>query len=148
MAVPSLEELLERVKASSEKGNLCSQIVVDVGLDYLGDPKPEVAKAAGGLAGAQGFVEVTCGALTAAGVLIASAAADRMERDEMYMLIQELEERFNQDITSSYSGNRCEDFLDADLNKLPTEVCPPIIAGATKIALELLEVKGIRGSQG
>ena len=59
MAVPSLEELLRRVKASSEKGNLCSQIVVDVGLDHLGERKPDLLKAAGGL---QGFVEVTCGA--------------------------------------------------------------------------------------
>ena len=41
MAVPTLEELLRRVKASSEKGNLCSQIVVDVGLDHLGEPKPD-----------------------------------------------------------------------------------------------------------
>jgi len=145
MAVPSLEVLLGRVKASAEKGNLCSQIVLDVGLDHLGERKPDVVKAAGGLAGAQGFVEVTCGALTAAGVLIASAALDRMERDHMYMLIQELEERFNQDIASSYPGNRCGDFLDADPTKLPTEVCPPIIAGATKIALELLEENGIHG---
>ncbi|MDY6839658.1 MAG: C-GCAxxG-C-C family protein [Thermodesulfobacteriota bacterium] len=143
MAVPSLEELLERGRASAEKGNLCSQIVLDVGLDYLGELKADVVKAAGGLAGAQGFVEVTCGALTAAGVLIASAAIERMERDQMYMLIQELEERFNEDIAAPYPGNRCGDFLDADPNKLPTEVCPPIIAGATKIALELLEENGI-----
>ena len=81
----------------------------------------------------------------AAGLLIASAAVDRMERDQMYVLIQKLEERFNQDITSSYPGNRCGDFLDADPNKLPTEVCPPIIAAATKIALELLEKTGFMG---
>jgi hypothetical protein len=140
-----MEELLKRVKASSEKGNLCSQIVVDIGLDHLGRQKPEIVKAAGGLAGAQGFVEVTCGALTAAGMLIATAAIDHMERDQMYMLIQELEERFNQEIASSYPGNQCGDFLDADPHKLPTEVCPPIIAGATKIALELLEENGIGG---
>jgi hypothetical protein len=144
MAVPSLKELLARVKASAEKGNLCSQIVLDVGLDHLGERKPEVIKAAAGLAGAQGFVEVTCGALTAAGVFMASAVFDRMERDQMYMLIQELEERFNRDIASPYPGNRCGDFLDADPNKLPTEVCPPIIAGATRIALELLEEHGIQ----
>jgi hypothetical protein len=145
MAIPSLDELLRRVKASSDEGNLCSQIVVDIGLRYLGESKPDVVKAAGGLAGAQGFVEVTCGALTSAGVLIATVAIDRMERDQMYMLIQELEERFNQEIASAYPGNRCGDFLDADPNKLPTEVCPPIIAGATRIALKILEENGIQG---
>jgi hypothetical protein len=145
MAVPSLEELLRRVKASSEKGHLCSQIVLDIGLAHLGLSKSDVVKAAGGLAGAQGFVEVTCGVLTSAGVLIATAAMDRMERDQMYMLIQELEERFNQEIASAYPGNRCGDFLDADPNKLPSEVCPPIIAGTTRIALEILEENGIHG---
>ena len=147
MAVPSTEELMQRVKASAQRGNLCSQIVVDVGLGHLGETRPDVVQAAGGLVGAEGFLGVTCGALTAAGVLIASAASGRLDRDLMYMLIQELEDRFNEELASAYPGNHCDDFLEADPSKVPTEVCPPIIAGAIRIALELLEEKGIRGGE-
>ena len=63
----------------------------------------------------------------------------------MYMYIQDLEDRFNEELVSSYPGNRCDDILEADPNKLPTDICPPIIAGAIRIALELLEEKGICG---
>ena len=145
MAVPSAEELMKRVRQSAERGNLCSQIVIDVGLGHLGEAKPDVVQAAGGLVGADGFLGVTCGALTAAGVLIASAAAGRLDRDLMYMLIQELEDRFDEELASAYPGNKCDDFLEADPEKVPTQICPPIIAGAIRIALELLEEKGIRG---
>jgi len=143
MPVPTHGEIMKRVKESAERGNLCSQIVLDVGFGYLGESKPEVVTAASGLVGAQGFLGVTCGALTAAGLLIASVAEGRMDRDEMYMYIQELEDRFNEELVSSYPGNRCDDILEADPDKVPTEVCPPIIAGAIHIALELLEEKGI-----
>jgi hypothetical protein len=143
MAVPTVDELMKEVKASAEKGNLCAQIVLDVGLEHLGETKAEVVEAAGGLVGAQGFMGVTCGAMTAAGVLIASAAAGKLDRDLMYMLIQELEDRFNEELVCSYPGNRCDDILEADPEKVPTEVCPPIIAGAIRVALELLEEKGI-----
>ena len=37
-----------------------------------------------------------------------------------------------------------DDFLEADPEKVPTQVCPPIIAGAIRIALELLEEKGVK----
>jgi hypothetical protein len=148
MAVPSTEELRRRIKESAERGNLCSQIVIDVGLGHLGTTKPDVVQAAGGLVGAQGFLGVTCGALTAAGVLIATASEGRLDRDRMYMLIQELEDRFNEEIAESYPGNRCDDFLEADPEKVPTEVCPPIIAGAVRIALELLEEQGVEGAEG
>ena len=143
MSVPAVEELLERVRQSARRGNLCSQIVLDVGLDHVGAPRPEVVKAAGGLVGAQGFLGVTCGALTAAGVLLASVCTDRIDRDEMYMLIQELEDRFNGELVSSYPGNHCDDILESDPERLPTDICPPIIAGSIRIVLELLEERGI-----
>ena len=138
-----MNTMLEKVKASSEKGNLCSQIVVDVGLEYFGLQKPDLVTGAGGLAGAQGFLGVTCGALTAAGLLISSVATGKMDQDLIYMLIQELEDRFNEELVNSYPGNRCDDILEAEPEKLPTDVCPPVIAGVIRIALELLEEKGL-----
>jgi hypothetical protein len=144
MAVPDLEQLGKEVKESSHRGNLCSQIVADVGLRHLGLEKGEVVQALGGLVGAQGLMGATCGTLTAAACLIASASHGRLDPGRMYMLIQELEERFNGELVAQYPGNRCDDLLEADPTKLPTEVCPPVIAGAIRIALELLQQEGVK----
>jgi hypothetical protein len=143
MPVPSHEELSKEVKESSKRGNLCSQIVMDVGLRHLGLEKPEVVLSMGGLVGAQGLMGATCGTLTAAACLIASASQGRIEQGRMYMLIQELEERFQEELVSQYPGNHCDDILEAEPGKLPTEICPPIIAGAIRIALELLQAEGL-----
>lgn len=144
MPVMDQEQLAREVKESSQRGNLCSQIVMDVGLRHLGMEKPEVVQAMGGLVGAQGLMGATCGTLTAAACLIASAVQGRIEQGRMYMLIQELEERFQEELVTQYPGNHCDDILEADPSKVPTEVCPPIIAGAIRIALELLEAEGLQ----
>jgi hypothetical protein len=146
MPVPDDTQLSREVKESSQRGNLCSQIVMDVGLRHLGMEKQDVVAAMGGLVGAQGLMGATCGTLTSAACLIASAGQGRMEQGRMYMLIQELEERFQEELLSKYPGNHCDDILEADPGKVPTEICPPIIAGAIRIALELLEGEGLEVS--
>ncbi|MEW6443769.1 MAG: C-GCAxxG-C-C family protein [bacterium] len=93
--------------------------------------------------GAQGMMGATCGALTAAACLIAFGGHGRIDRDRVYMLIQELEERFNEELVSQYPGNHCDDLLESDPEKVPTQICPPVIAGAIRIALELLEGEGL-----
>jgi hypothetical protein len=146
MPVPSHEELLREIKESSQRGNLCSQIVVDVGLRHLGLERPDVVRAMAGLVGAQGLMGATCGSLTAAACLIASASQGKIDDGRMYMLVQELEERFKEELLANYPGSHCDDILEADPGRLPTEVCPPIIAGAIRIALELLEGEGLEVS--
>ncbi|MEW6327802.1 MAG: C-GCAxxG-C-C family protein [Thermodesulfobacteriota bacterium] len=81
------------------------------------------------------------GALTGAACLLTFAAVDRVDRG-VYLLIEELEARFNK-LIDKYPGNRCADILDYDPSKIPTEVCSPLIAGAIHIALELLETVGL-----
>ncbi len=144
MSLPELEQLHREVKESSLRGYLCSQIVVDVGLRHLNMASEDVLRAVGGLVGAQGMMGATCGALTAAACLIAYAAFGRVDPDRTYMLIQELEDRFNNERVSQYPGNRCDDLLESDPQKVPTDICPPVIAGSIRIALELLESEGIK----
>lgn len=140
MAIPSIEYIHQEVKKAASKGLLCSQIIIDIGLRELGMYSHDVVKAAGGLVGAMGFQGVTCGALTGAGCLLTFAAVDKIDRG-VYLLIEELEARFNK-LIDKYPGNRCADILDYDPSKIPTEVCSPLIAGAIHIALELLETAG------
>jgi len=137
MKLRIMEHLQEEVKMAAKRGLLCSQIIVDIGLRYLGMKSQCLVKGAGGLVGAMGLQGATCGALTGASCLVAFAAIERLGQD-IYLMIEELETRFGE-LIAQYPGNTCGDILDYDPKKLPAEVCPAIIAGALQIALELLD---------
>jgi hypothetical protein len=141
MSQAVIEQLHNEVKEAFHNGLLCSQAVIQIGLRKLGLESHDLVKAAGGLVGAMGFQEVTCGALTSAACLIVYAAQEKLDR-ATYLLVEELEERFNQ-LADKYPGNCCSDILDHEPEKLPSEVCYPLIAAAIHIALELLEREGI-----
>ena len=137
----AMETFYEEIKEAAGRGLQCSQIIVDIGLRHLGMRSECLIKGTAGLVGAMGLQEATCGALTGAASLIAFAAIDRLGHG-IYLLIEELESRFSQ-LISEYPGNTCSAILDHDPTKVPTQVCPPIIARALQIALELLEESGI-----
>jgi hypothetical protein len=141
MKTKSTEDFHGEVKMAAQRGLLCSQIIVDIGLRRLGMRSQCLVKGAGGLVGAMGLQDATCGALTGAACLIAFAAIEKLGQG-VYLIIEELESRFSE-LVSKYPGNTCGEILDYDPTKVPTEVCPPIIAGALQIALELLEDAGI-----
>jgi hypothetical protein len=134
------EEIREDVMRAAQRGLLCSQIIIDIGLRQLGMQSHDLIKGAGGLVGAIGLQGATCGALTGAACLLTFAAVDRLDRG-VYLLIEELEERFN-DLISQYPGNGCTHILDHDPEKVPSEVCHPLIAGAIQIVLSLLNGEG------
>ncbi len=144
MNTRSMKQLDEEVKKAAQKGLLCSQIIVDIGLRRLEMESKCLVKGAGGLVGAMGLQDATCGALTGAACLIAFASIETLGQG-VYLLIEELESRFSGLITR-YPGNTCGAILDYDPTKMPTEVCPPIIAGALQIALDLLDNAGISAS--
>ena len=135
------EDLHAEVKMAAQRGLLCSQIIVDIGLRQLAMRSQCLIKGTGGLVGAMGLQDATCGALTGAACLIAFAAIETLGQG-VYLLIEELESRFGELVTK-YPGKTCGDILDYDPTKVPTEVCPPIIAGALQIALDLLANAGI-----
>jgi hypothetical protein len=144
MKTKSTEAFHAEVKMAAQRGLLCSQIIVDIGLRKLDMRSQCLIKGAGGLVGAMGLQDATCGALTGAACLIAFAGMEKLGQG-IYLLIEELESRFD-GLVSKYPGKTCGDILDFDPTKVPTEVCPPIIAGALQIALELLESAGIGAS--
>jgi hypothetical protein len=136
-----MEQLNGEIKEAARRGLQCSQIIVDIGLRRLGMRSECLIKGTAGLVGAMGLQDATCGALTGAASLIAFAAIDRLGQG-IYLLIEELEGRFDE-LISEYPGNTCGAILEHDPSKVPTEVCPPIIAGALRIALEVLADAGI-----
>ncbi len=136
-----MDQLDKEIKEAAGRGLQCSQIIVDIGLRHLGMRSECLIKGTAGLVGAMGLQDATCGALTGAASLIAFAAIDRLGHG-IYLLIEELESRFAE-LISEYPGNTCGAILDHDPTKVPMQVCPPIIAGALQIALELLADSGI-----
>ncbi len=141
MLTPSTDYLHREIEEAAKRGLLCSQMVIDIGLRELGLGSPDLVKGAGGLVGAMGFQGVTCGALTGGALLLTFAAVDKLDRS-IYLLIEDLEYRFNQ-LVSRCPGNRCADILDHEPEKHPHEVCYPLIGSAISIVLELLETTGI-----
>lgn len=141
MNTKTMEQLNTEIKAAAQRGLQCSQIIVDIGLRHLGMRSECLIKGTAGLVGAMGLQEATCGALTGAASLIAFAAIDRLGHG-IYLLIEELEDRFAE-LISDYPGNTCSAILEHDPSKVPTQVCPPIIAGALQIALDVLADSGI-----
>jgi hypothetical protein len=139
-APPIFEGLHRDVQAAAARGLYCAQIVMEVGLRRLGLSAPDAVAAMGGLIGVMGFRGVTCGALTAGGCLLALAGRSRLG-DRVYMLIEDFEARWGE-LTVRYPGSRCADILDAEPDRLPTDVCPPLIAGAISLALKLLAGEG------
>ena len=135
-----MEEIREEVKKAAQRGLLCSQITIDVGLRQLGMQSDDLVKGAGGLVGAIGLQGATCGVLTSAACLLTFAAVDQLDR-RIYLLIEELEERFD-DLISKYPSNCCSDILEHDPDKVPSEICYPLIAGAIQIVLGLLNGEG------
>ncbi|MBW2196094.1 MAG: C_GCAxxG_C_C family protein [Deltaproteobacteria bacterium] len=137
----SMEYFHKEVKGAAGRGLLCSQIIVDVGLRYLGMRSECLIKSTAGLVGAMGLQDATCGALTGAASLIAFAAIDRLGQG-IYLLIEDLESCFSE-LISKYPANTCGAILDYDPTKAPTQVCPSIIAGALQGALRILADSGI-----
>ena len=71
MKTKSTEDFHGEVKMAAQRGLLCSQIIVDIGLRRLEMRSQCLVKGAGGLVGAMGLQDATCGALTGAACLIA-----------------------------------------------------------------------------
>jgi hypothetical protein len=137
MNVSSTEYLHREIKKAAQRGLLCSQIIIDIGLRELGMQSSDLVKGAGGLVGAIGLQGATCGALTGAACLLVFAAVDKLDRG-VYLLIEELETSFNE-LIAKYPGNTCGDILDYDPSKMPSQVCHPIMAGVIQIVLGLLD---------
>ncbi|NVM22339.1 MAG: C_GCAxxG_C_C family protein, partial [Desulfobacterales bacterium] len=85
MSIPSIEHIHQEVKKTAERGLLCSQIIIDIGLRKLGMYSHDLVKGAGGLVGAIGLQGATCGALTGAACLLVFAGVDNLDK-EVYLL--------------------------------------------------------------
>ena len=63
-------ELMERIMEHAQSGYFCSQILMKLLLETVGEENPALVGAAGGLCGGVGFTSNTCGCMTAGACMI------------------------------------------------------------------------------
>ncbi len=105
----------------SREGLCCSQIMVQMGLDALGDENPQLVDAVAGLCGGV-YSGLCCGTLTGAACLL-SMVDKQKAREHM---IPALVKWFQATYTPRYGGIRCDCIID-DNPMTRLERCPKIM---------------------
>ena len=120
----------------ASQGYCCSQIMVALGLNALGDQNPQLLDAVRGLC--KGFFTGgVCGTLTGAACLLSMLDPRAAEEH----LIPRLAEWFAMTFGEAYGGQDCRSILDDNpMNKF--ERCPAIMAQTAEKCRELLSETG------
>ena len=74
-------ELMERIMEHAQSGYFCSQILMKLLLETVGEENPALVGAAGGLCGGVGFTSNTCGCMTAGACMISYFTGKREPDD-------------------------------------------------------------------
>ncbi len=130
---------------------LCSQIILQMGLEALGKDDPDLVRAMGGLAGGLGFSGKMCGALSGGACLIAlyagKGSSDEAEDSRMNDMIKELVTWFENEYGPVYGSTECKDILE-DNPQNRVERCPQITYSTFQKVKEILAANGFKLSGG
>jgi C_GCAxxG_C_C family probable redox protein len=123
----------------------CAQSVINAFVDELGIDRSATLKLALGFGGGMGHTGGTCGAVTAAYMVLGlkqpfDPNAPKAHRDELYAKVQEFNKRFKK----VYSTVNCTELLGHDLGTpegaaavkekgLSASLCPKLVAAAVEI---------------
>lgn len=87
-------DLYERIAELGSMGYHCSQMMMIMTLETIGEENPQLVKALGGLGGGIGYCGDTCGCLTggacAIGYFLGNLAPEEKEDVQMKPAVQEL----------------------------------------------------------
>ena len=140
---------IEEAVACFKDGFTCSQAIMAAYGPTVGLDRDAAIKIASGFGGGMGRLAETCGAVTAAfmvlGLKFGSPTTDRQAKEAVYALVREFAARFK----AIHGSIICRDLLGCDLNtpeglavaqekKLFSTVCPPYVETAATILEEML----------
>ena len=121
-------DLYERIMELGSMGYHCSQIIMIMTLETIGEENPQLVKAMGGLGGGIGYCGDTCGCLTgsacAIGYFLGNLAPEEKEDAQM-----KTEEEFG--------AFYCKDITHLDWGVI-MEKCPGLIADTYTKVMEIL----------
>jgi len=131
-----MSDTARRIAYLGSQGYCCSQIMVELGLEALGDENPELINAMRGLCKGLHSGRV-CGTLTGAACLLSMIDPKAAEGH----LIPRLVEWFSMTYEPAYGGTDCKTILDDNpMNKY--ERCPRIMLETYEKCRELLSEAG------
>jgi Putative redox-active protein (C_GCAxxG_C_C) len=144
-----MDEIDLRMFELSQKGYYCSQILLSLALETQGKEDPDLIRAMAGLARGAGADAGTCGTLTGAACLLALYAGkgqdQEEEREELWPMLHQLWEWFEDEVASRYGGSSCGEILQ---DGTPArQRCGPIIARTYAKAMQILVDNGFDPSE-
>jgi C_GCAxxG_C_C family probable redox protein len=131
-----------RMLELAQQGFHCSEVLLFMGLDALGQENPNLIRAVSALAGGIGFSGEVCGALTGGACLLGlytgRGRPDEDEHPMMKVMIQDLVEWFSEKYGGRYGGIQCREITGDDPANVPSR-CPRLITAVHKKVKSLLE---------
>ena len=122
----------DRILEMTLQGYCCSQMIMKLGLEYLGKDNPDLVTAMKGLCGGVKQGEI-CGSLSAAICFLYLWDKDE-DKARALDLSHELTEWFQE----VYGCVRCIEIIEGDVDKKPT-ICPPLIENTFLKLMDLVE---------
>lgn len=135
-----------RMAELAQQGFLCSQILLQMGLEAQGKSNQELIKALTSLPGGLGFCGKNCGALSGGACLIAlytgKGSPEEIADSRLNTMIEELVKWFEATYIPVYGGIDCSNILEGDLQNKPQR-CPQIVFDTYQKVKEILATNGI-----
>ena len=139
-------DLMEHIIDLNNSGYYCSQILMILLLESLGEENPGLVKALGGLSTGVGYTYGCCGCMTGGvcvlSYLTAKGEADEVKSDQFRPALDDFTKWFTEEMTADYGGIDCRDITGCDMGK-SIEVCPGIMAATFEKCMEILEERGL-----
>jgi hypothetical protein len=141
-----MDDHMIRMMQLSQKGYVCSQIIMQLGLDMREGENPSLIRAMAGPAYGCGSGQATCGALIGGVCLLALYAAkgsdDESESDSFLLMLQQLSDWFSQNIGNRHGGIACESIVGMEGPGITMQHCGSIVADTFAKAVEILVENG------
>ena len=144
-----MEDYLIRMLQLSKEGLSCSQIIMQLALEARGESNPALIRSMGGLAYGYGYGHGDCGVLTGACCVLAfyagSGSSKETQSERLPLMLQELNEWFNDRVAVRYGENTCEAVVGREGPKASRQKCGAILMETYAQVLNILKAHGFAG---
>jgi C_GCAxxG_C_C family probable redox protein len=141
-----MDEIGQRMMKIHEEGFYCSQIMVRMGLDNLGQENPQLVAAMEGLKAGFAYAGKTCGALTGAigllGLYAGRGGADQEPHPALDPMVLELVDWFETQFGSKYGGIDCEKITSGRHDDEAKKNCQVVVYFTYRQTLDILSRRG------
>jgi hypothetical protein len=142
-----MDDTLIRILKLGHQGYTCSQIIILLGLEQLGEQNPGLVRAMGGLAYGCGSGHGSCGVLTGGCCLLAlyagKGSADEAPSDRLMIMLQELNDWFCQHTGCTQKDMSCDAIVGEAGPVASRQLCGAIVAETYGKLMEILDANEI-----